>query len=206
MWRKPSHGSRPWNAVDPIVTAAQIVTGLQTIVSRNINLTENAAVVTVGAIQSGNRFNIIPEKAELIGTVRALSTADEQYIYKRVKEVATGIAQSANATATVEIPYTTQYPVTYNNPALTKTMLPTLQQAAGTGNVQLIPATTGAEDFSFYAQKIPGLFFFLGVLPKGKKPSEAAPHHTPEFFVDESGLKLGIETFILLVHNYAENK
>lgn len=203
---KPSHGSRPWNAVDPIVTAAQIVTGLQTIVSRNINLTENAAVVTVGAIQGGNRFNIIPEKAELIGTVRALSTADEQYIYKRVKEIANGIAQSANATATVEIPYTTQYPVTYNNPALTKTMLPTLQQAAGAGNVQLIPATTGAEDFSFYAQKIPGLFFFLGVLPKGKKPTEAAPHHTPEFFVDENGLKLGIETFILLVHNYAENK
>jgi amidohydrolase len=203
---KQSHGASPWAGVDPIVIAAQIVTALQTIVSRNVDITRNAAVVTVGKITSGVRFNIIPETAELIGTIRALSSEDEKMIYEKVRKMATDIAEAMGGEAEVALPNINYYPVTYNNPELTAQMLPSLEAAAGKENVGLMPAMTGAEDFSFYAQKVPGLFFFLGGMPKGKNPKDAAPHHTPDFYLDESGMKLGVKALCGLVFDYMEMK
>jgi len=201
---KPSHGAEPWASVDPIVVSAQIINSLQTIVSRNVNITENAAVVTIGAIHGGNRSNIISEQVEMMGTVRTLSEADETFVFKRIRQIVEKTAEAAGATATVELPYSVHYPVTFNNIALTTLMLPSLQKSAGTENVMLIPAETGSEDFSFFAQKIPGLYFYIGGLPKGKDPKTSAPHHTPEFFIDDSGFKTGINAFCNLVFDYME--
>ena len=201
---KPSHGSQPWNAVDPIFVAAQIVTSLQQIVSRNVKLTENAAVVTVGAINGGNRHNIIPEQVVMVGTVRTFTDADETLVFNRVKQIAEKTAEAAGATALVEIPYSVHYPVTFNNVALTNKMLSSMQKSAGEENVLLVPAITGSEDFSFYAQKVPGLFFRLGGMPKGKDPKTVGPHHTPQFIIDDSSFKLGVITFCNLVFDYSE--
>ena len=199
---KQAHGAYPWSSVDPIVVSAQIINNLQTIVSRNLNVTENAGIVTIGTIQGGNRSNIIPEQVEMMGTIRALSAEDEKMMIERVKQVATKTAESAGATAEVKIPLSVHYPVTYNQPALTEKMLPTLQRTAGTENVLLRPAVTGAEDFSFFQEKVPGLFIFLGGMPKGKKPEEAPSHHTPDFFIDESGLSLGVKAMCNLTLDY----
>jgi amidohydrolase len=200
---KQSHGSRPWSGVDPIVVSAQIILGLQTIVSRQTDLTKEAAVITVGKITSGVRNNIIPEEAEMIGTIRTLDTAMQREIHRRIRHTATNIAESAGATAEVEIHI--GYPVTYNNPELTKEMLPSLFKAAGgEDNVLVSRPITGAEDFSFYAQRVPGLFFFLGGMPKGQDPLTAAPHHTPDFYIDESGFKTGIKALCQLTLDYME--
>ncbi|MEX0636339.1 MAG: amidohydrolase [Ferruginibacter sp.] len=201
---KPSHGSQPWNSVDPIFVGSQIVTSLQQIVSRNINLTENAAVVTVGAFNGGNRSNIIPPQIEMLGTIRTFTSADEALVFEKVKQIAEKTAEAAGATAVVELPYSAKYPVTFNDIALTNKMLPSMQKSAGPENVLLVPAITGAEDFSFYAQKVPGLFFRLGGMSKGKNPKQVAPHHTPEFLIDDAGFKLGVVTFCNLVFDYAE--
>jgi amidohydrolase len=201
---KPSHGSQPWLSVDPIVVSAAIINGLQTIVSRNVNLTQNAAVVTVGAINGGNRFNIISENVEMLGTVRTLSDSDETMVYNRVRQVAEKTAEAAGATADVALPYSVHYPVTFNNVALTSEMLPSLQKSAGIENVMLIPAKTGSEDFSFFAQKVPGLYFFIGGLPKGKDPKTASPHHTARFAIDDSAFKTGVNALCNLVFDYME--
>jgi amidohydrolase len=201
---KPSHGSQPWLAVDPIVVSSQIVNSLQTIVSRNVNLTENPAVVTIGAFNGGNRFNIISEQVEMLGTVRTFSDADETLVFNRVKQISEKTAEAAGANALVELPYSVHYPVTFNNIELTNTMIPSLQKSAGAENVLLKPAKTGSEDFSFYAQKVPGLFFFLGGMPKGKDPKTAGPHHTPEFMIEDSSFKLGVIAFCNLVFDYPE--
>ena len=201
---KPSHGSQPWLSVDPILTAAQIVTSINTIVSKNINLTENPAVVVVAAINGGNRSNIIPEQVEMLGSIRAFSNEDETLIYNRIKQIAENTAIAAGATAVVEIPYTVHYPVTYNNVELTKTVLPSLQKSAGSENVILIPPITGSEDFSYFAQKVPGFFFFIGGMPKGQDPELAGPHHTPEFIVDDTAFKTGVKALCNLVLDYEE--
>ena len=201
---KPSHGSKPWFSVDPVLVASQIVVSLQQIVSRNVNLTNNPAVVTVGAINGGNRSNIIPSQVEILGDVRAFTNEDETLIYSRIKQIAEKTAEAAGATAVVELPYGIKYPVTFNNVALTNAMLPSLQKSAGIEKVLLVPANTGAEDFSFFAQKVPGLFFRLGGMTKGKDPKTAAPHHTPEFMIDDDSFKLGVITFCNLVFDYAE--
>ncbi len=201
---KPSHGASPWTSVDPIVVSAQIINNLQTIVSRNINLTENASVVTVGAINGGNRFNIIPETVEMLGTVRTFTDADEALVFSRVKQIAEKTAESAGATATVQLPYSVHYPVTFNNIELTNAMLPTLQKAAGKDNVLLVPAETGAEDFSFFAKKAPGLYFFIGGMPKGMNAKDSGPHHTPQFIIDDSAFKTGLNAFCNLVFDYME--
>ncbi len=203
---KPSHGAQPWSSIDPILASAQIITSLQSIVSRNVNITENPAVVTIAAIHGGNRGNIISEKVEMLGTVRTLSAEDEKMVIRRINEIVSHTAQAAGATALVELPYSTHYPVTYNDPSLTARMLPSLQKSAGKENVQLVPARTGSEDFSFFAEKVPGLFLFLGGMPKGGDPKKAGPHHTPEFFVDDSGLTLGVNTLCNLVVDYASGK
>jgi amidohydrolase len=203
---KPSHGAAPWSSVDPILVSAQIVTALQSIVSRNLNVTENPAVVTIGSIHGGNRSNIISEKVEMLGTVRTLSPEDEKMVIRRINEIATHTAEAAGATAVVECPYSLHYPVTFNNVALTNKMLPSLQRSAGTENVTIVPARTGSEDFSFFAEKVPGLFIFLGGMPKGKDPKTAGPHHTPEFMIDESGLSLGVLALSNLVVDYPNTK
>jgi amidohydrolase len=201
---KPSHGANPWQSIDPIVVSAEIINTLQTIVSRNVNLTENPVVVTIGAINGGNRSNIISEQVEMLGTVRTFSDADEKLVFARVRQITEKTAEAAGATAVIELPYSSHYPVTFNNVALTAEMLPSLQKSAGADNVILIPAKTGAEDFSFFAQKAPGLYFFIGGLPKGKDPKTSAPHHTPEFFIDDSAFKTGMIAFCNLVFDYME--
>ncbi len=199
---KPSHGAAPWSSVDPIFVAAQIVTSLQQIVSRNVNVTENAAVVTIGSIHGGNRNNIIPSQVEMLGTVRTLSNEDQTLIYSRIKQIAEKTAEAAGAEAIVELPYTGYTPITFNNVALTKDILPSLQKSAGYENVLLMPATTGAEDFSYFAQKVPGFFFFIGGMPKGQNPKLAGPHHTPEFIIDDTAFKTGVIAFCNLVFDY----
>ena len=199
---KQTHGAYPWAGVDPIVTSAQIITGLQTIVSRSLDLTQAAAVVTIGAIHGGIRENIIPEEVKMIGTIRTLDESMHTQVHERIRQVATKIAESAGATAEVKIDV--MYPVTYNDPALTQDVLPTLEAVAGKSNVILTPAHTGAEDFSFFQKKIPGFFFFLGGMPKGKKVSEAAPHHTPDFYIDDSGMLLGVKTLSQLTVDYLD--
>ena len=199
---KQTHGSRPWSGVDPIVASALIVNGLQTIVSRQMELTENAAVVTVGSIHGGVRSNIIPERVEMVGTVRALDEAMREKIHQRVRRTAESIAESMGARAEVTIPLTTAYPVTVNDPDLLARMWPSLEAAAGAGNVHTANAITGAEDFSFFAREVPGLFFFLGGKPLDVPAEEAAPHHTPDFFVDESGMRLGVRALVRLTLDY----
>jgi amidohydrolase len=201
---KSSHGAEPWSSVDPIVTSAQIINNLQTIISRNVNITRNAAVVTIGSIHSGNRSNIIPEQVEMLGTVRTLSDADEKLIFNRIRQIATKTAEANGAEAIVELPYSSHYPVTYNNLELTAKMLPSLQKSAGMSNVILVPAETGAEDFSFFANEVPGFYFYIGGLPKGQDPETSASHHTPDFFLDESGFILGVNAMVNLVADYME--
>jgi amidohydrolase len=203
---RSAHGAYPWSSIDPIVVSAEIINNLQTIVSRNLNVTENAAVVSIGAINGGNRQNIIPEKVEMVGTLRALSMADEKMLIARVKQIATKTAEAQGATAEVTIPYSVHYPVTYNDPALTEKMLPSLQDAAGAANVLLRPPVTGAEDFSFYQEKVPGIFFFLGGMPKGGDPVTTPAHHTPDFYIDEGGFAIGVKALCNLALDYTNSK
>ncbi|GAB3906054.1 M20 family metallopeptidase [Larkinella knui] len=199
---KQTHGAAPWSGVDPIVTTSQIVMGLQTIVSRNLAITEYPAVVTVGAVHGGIRQNIIPEEVNMIGTIRSFTPEMQKTIHRRINEIATNISESAGAKADVKIDV--MYPVTYNDPALTDQMVPTLESVAGKDNVLIRPLDTGAEDFSFFQQKVPGFFFFLGGMPKGRKLEDAAPHHTPDFFIDESGFGLGVKSLCHLTVDYME--
>ena len=201
---KQAHGSAPWSGVDPIVVSAGIIQGLQTIVSRQVDLTEFPAVVTVGKIESGVRANIIPEIAEMVGTIRTLDTAMQRQIHQKVVLTAQKIAESAGATAEVRIENKT--PVTYNDPALSTWALASLRAAAGPDNVIENKARTGAEDFGFFAEKIPCFYFFLGGMPKGGDEKKAASHHTPDFYIDESGMKLGVKTFCYLVLDYFAKK
>ncbi len=203
---KSSHGAAPWSGVDPIVVSAEIINNLQTIVSRNINLTENPAIVTIGAIKGGNRSNIIPETVEMLGTLRALSAEDEKMLITRVKQIATKTAEAQGATAEVTIPYSSHYPALYNNPALTTQMLPTLQQTAGAANIALGPAATASEDFSFFAEKVPGLYIFLGGMPKGADAKTVAMNHSPDFFIDESAFTLGVKALCNLTLDYMASK
>lgn len=201
---KQSHGGYPWSGVDPIVTGAQIILGLQTIVSRMTPLTESAAVITVGMFQAGLRENIIPEEAKLLGTIRALDPKIQKEIHENIRRVATNIAEAAGAKAEVNIEIGN--PVTYNNPELTKLMYPTLEAVAGEANVLVQTPATGAEDFAKYQEKIPGFFYFLGGMAKGKAAVEVAPHHTPDFYIDEGGFTLGVRSFCHLILDYAAKK
>ena len=197
-----THGGYPWNGVDPIVTSAHIITALQTIVSRQMTLIENPAVVTVGRIQGGVRSNIIPEQVEMIGTIRALHPDDRRKLHESVRRIATNVAESMGATAEVQIPVTTAYPVTYNNEALVTSMLPVLQSVAGAGRLHQVPPETGAEDFSFIAEKVPSFYIHLGGRPANVRAEDAADHHTPDFKIDESGLALGVRALTAMTLQY----
>lgn len=197
---KQTHGAYPWSGVDPISTAAQIINGLNTIVSRNVVLIENPAVVSVGSIHGGNRHNIIPEDVKLIGTIRTLDIEQRNLVHERIKAIATKIAESAGAEAEVFIE--NGYPVLINDPELTQKMLPSLINAAGREHTKERTVVMGAEDFSYFAQEVPGFFFFLGGMQAGKSLSEVAAHHTPDFYLDESGFILGVKAFCNIVMDY----
>ncbi len=197
---RQTHGAQPWAGIDPIVVASQIVLGLQTITSRQIDVTAGPAIVTVGAINGGIRFNIIPDSVVMIGTIRTFDTAMRNDIHNRVRRTAESIAQSAGATAQVTIDTATA--VTYNDPALTESILPTLRAVAGTSHVVLAPPITAAEDFSRYQQRIPGVFFFLGITPPGTDPAKVAPNHSPRFFVDEAAFPVGVRAMAHLAVDY----
>ena len=200
---KQVHGSTPWDGIDPVVVGAQIVMGLQTIVSRQTELTKEAAVVTVAMFHGGVRNNIIPEEVELGGTIRTLDKEMQAKIHEKIKLTATKIAESMGATATLTIH--PGYPLTYNDPALTEQMLPTLKKVVGDKNVHLIKAVTGAEDFSVFGLKVPSLFLFLGGMPAGTERSKAPSHHTPDFYVDDTSMKHGVKTLCNLVLDYADS-
>jgi len=195
---KQSHGSQPWSGVDPILISAKIIDGLQTIISREAQLTNEAAVITVGKIKSGVRFNIIPEDAEMIGTIRTLDYGMKDHINRRMMEMIPNIAKAYGGEAVVEIKDATD--ITYNDPDLVSAMLPTLNRVAGTANIQTQKAITGAEDFSYFQKEVPGFFFFLGGMTPGNE--EPFPHHTPDFRIDESGLILGVKALTELSLDY----
>ena len=198
---KQSHGSQPWLGIDPILISAKIIDGLQTIISREANLTEEAAVITVGKIQSGVRFNIIPESAEMTGTIRTLDYDMQKLVNTRMAEMVTDIAKAYKGEATIEIQNMTD--ITYNDPTLVTEMIPTLNRVAGNENVQTQKAVTGGEDFSYFQKEVPGFFFFLG----GRSPGTTAsfPHHTPDFKIDDSGLLLGVKSLTELSLDYLNN-
>ena len=195
---KQTHGSAPWSGVDPILISAKIIDGFQTIISREAPLVEEAAVITVGKITSGVRFNIIPESAEMIGTVRTLDPNMRTLIMNRMNEMAANIAKAYGGTATIEWQNNTV--ITYNDPELTANMLPTLKNVAGSDNVRLMKATTGGEDFSYFQEVVPGFYFFLGGMTPGN--TQPFPHHTPDFKIDESGMLLGVKAMTQLSLDY----
>jgi amidohydrolase len=195
---KQTHGSQPWSGVDPILISAKIIDGLQTIISREAELTNEAAVITVGKITSGTRFNIIPESSEMIGTVRTLDPKMREMIEKRMKDMVEGIAKAYGGEASIIFQNNTS--ITYNDEELTARILPSLQTVAGEENVIIMKATTGGEDFSFFQEKVPGVYFFLGGMTAGN--TESFPHHTPDFMIDESGLLLGVKAFTQISIDY----
>ena len=197
---KQTHGAYPWLGIDPIVVAAQIILGLQTIPSRQVDSSLAPSIVTVGAIHGGVRNNIIPDDVEMIGTIRSLDAKMRDDIHARIKRTAEDIAKSGGATATVTIDE--GYPITYNDPAVTERMAPTLRRVAGPSNVEVVNDTLGAEDFSFFQQKVPGLFFWLGTRPKDQTAEQAASNHSPLFYVDESGLELGVRAMAHVAVDY----
>ncbi len=201
---RQTHGAAPWGGVDPIVVSAQIVNALQTIPSRQVNLTTAPAVVTIGSIQGGVRNNIIPDTVVMLGTIRTFDAAMQKDIHTRVRRTVEMIAQSAGATAEVEITRST--PVTSNDPALTERMVGTLRRVAGAESVKLAPVTMGAEDFAVYQQEIPGLFFFLGVVPEGQDLTRVAANHSPQFFVDEAALPVGVRAMAHLAVDYLSGR
>ena len=197
---KQSHGAAPWMGVDPIVVSAQIILGLQTIVSRQTDLTKEAAVITIGRMQAGLRENIIPEEAYMAGTIRTLDVAMQDKIHEKIRLTATKIAESAGATAEVSIDKRT--PVTYNDILLTEKMIGSLQKAAGAENVIRINAVTGAEDFAFYQKNVPGFFFFVGAMPPDQDPNKVPAHHTPDFMIDERGMLTGLRAMLNVTMDY----
>jgi amidohydrolase len=201
---KQSHGAYPWLSVDPIVTSAQIIMGLQTIVSREVKLIDNAAVVSIGSIHGGNRSNIIPNEVKIKGTIRTLDDDMRTHILESVRRKATSIAKSMNATVEIKLPNGINYPVTYNQPELMAKMLPTLNKTVGKEHVEHVKAVMGAEDFSFFQQKVPGLYLFVGGKSKDKPLTETAGHHTPDFVIDDSGLTVGVELLSNLTLDYMQ--
>ena len=195
-----THGALPWSGVDPIVTGAQIVNGLQTIASRQVDITQHPVVVTVGKFEAGVRNNIVPETARLSGTIRTFDPNVRAQVHEKIERIVTQVAHSQGATATVEID--PGVPVTYNHAELTSQLRPTLEAVYGSDNVSLPPLITGAEDFSFFQEQVPGFFFFIGGRPNDVPAKMAIPNHSPFFYVDESALPLGVHAMSRLAVDY----
>lgn len=190
---KQAHGAYPWKSVDPVVTAAQMIMSIQTIVSRELKLIDDAAVVSIGSIHGGNRSNIIPNEVEMVGTIRTLNKAAREHIYESLPRKVKAIAESMGAEAELTLPLDYSYPITYNDPELTQAMLPTMQRTAGAENILLSKPVTGAEDFSFFQEQVPGLYVWVGGKPLDVSEKDSPAHHTPEFYVDDAGMKLGVK-------------
>lgn len=197
---RQTHGAAPWAGVDPIVIGSQIVMGLQTIISRQVDITAVPAIVTVGAITGGIRNNIIPDSVVMIGTIRTFDAGQRQAIFANMKRTAQDIASSGGATATFAVD--SGYPVTVNDSALTNQMLPTLRWAVGAAGAGLRPLVTGAEDFSYFQEKVPGVFVMLGVTPAGQNPAKVAANHSPYFFADEAALPNGVKVMAALAADF----
>ena len=200
---KQTHGSRPWAGVDPITAASDIVTTLQTIVSRRLNILDSQAVITVGKIQGGTRNNIIPEEVFMEGTIRTFDEAYRDKIHKEITTVAENVANAHNAGVEIQFAPYGRYPVTINNPELAKSLMPSLANASEGKFYEMPVPRTGAEDFSFFAQQVPGLYFFLGVNPEGQESPYT--NHSPYFYVDDDALDTGVKAFVHLVQDYAES-
>jgi amidohydrolase len=206
QWRavvagKQTHGSRPWQGRDPIVVAAQIVTALQTVVSRELDITQVPAVVSVGAIKGGVRNNIIPDSVEMIGTVRTFDARQKQQVYDAMKRIIENTAEASGTTATFEFE-AYHNPVTFNDPKLTARVLPSLRAVAGEEEVREIPLITGAEDFAYYAQKVPSFFFMVGVTPGGTHVADAPANHSPLFYLDETALPIATRAMVAVAVDY----
>lgn len=199
---RQTHGSKPWGGIDPIVTAADLIATAQNIVSRRLDITRQPAVLSFGAIKGGIRYNIIPDSVDLIGTVRSFDPGMRQQIFDELKSVSEHVAAANGATAETQIPDTQGNPVTVNNPALMARVLPSLQKVAGTDHVNEVPLVTGAEDFSYYANQVPGVFFFVGATPIGQDAATAPSNHSPLFFLDESALPLGTRALLQVSLDY----
>ncbi|MDA9201745.1 amidohydrolase [Flavobacteriaceae bacterium] len=195
-----THGSTPWTGIDPIVTASQMINSIQTIVSRSMPLTTAAAVVTIGSIHGGVRSNIIPEKLYMLGTIRTLDNSMRATVLKRLDEIVQNVAAANNVKA--DVTFMNSYPVTYNDPELYEKMLPTLKRVCGADNVNYMDAITGAEDFSFFQKEVPGVYFFIGGSSEGMDLDMVAPHHTPDFYVDDSALETGVVSMTSLTMDY----
>jgi amidohydrolase len=200
---RQTHGANPWNGVDPIVVAAQITTGLQNIVSRQIDISKIPAVISVGAIKGGIRFNIIPDTVEMIGTIRTFEPSVRSDVIERMERTAKNIAAASGATATLTIAPAPNPPV-INEPVLTQQSLPALERVVGKGNVRTINLQTTAEDFSFYGQRAPALFFWVGITPPDRDPATAAFNHSPLFYVDEAGLGVGMRALLSVATDYLQ--
>jgi amidohydrolase len=197
---KQTHGAAPWAGVDPIVVGSQIVLGLQTIISRQVDITAVPAIVTVGAINGGIRSNIIPDSVVMIGTIRTFDATQRRTIFANMKRTAEQIALSSGATAAFVVD--SGYPVTVNDTTLTTQMLPTMRWAAGSAGAGLRPLVTGAEDFSYFQEKVPGVFVMLGVTPAGQDPAKVAANHSPYFFADEAALPNGVRVMAALATDF----
>ncbi|SMP63248.1 amidohydrolase [Noviherbaspirillum suwonense] len=196
---KQTHAGSPWNGIDPITVSAETIVGLQTIISRRTNISSTPSVVSIGTINGGTRYNIIPEFVEMAGTIRSYDYDVRKKLHADVRQKIEKIAESGNAKAEVTI--LEKYDPTINDPALTEKMLPTLRWAANNDVVQT-PLVGGAEDFSFFAKEVPGVFVFLGVTPPSQDMATAAPNHNPGFFVDEAALVTGVRTMASLATDY----
>lgn len=197
---KQTHGAWPWLGIDPVVTSAQIVTGLQNIVARQIDVSKEPAVVSVATINGGARKNIIPDKVEMTGTIRSFDEGMRQDIHARIKHIAESIAEANHATAEVRVDKAV--PVTVNDPALTEKMIPTLKRIGGEGGSAVSGRVMVAEDFSYFQEKVPGMFYFIGITPKDQDMAAAAPNHSPRFFIDESGLLQGTRSLAALAVDF----
>lgn len=199
---KQAHGAYPWLSVDPVTTAAQMIMSLQTIVSRELKLIDDAAVISIGSIHGGNRSNIIPNEVELVGTIRTLNNEARDHIYEALPRKVKGIADSMRAEAEVTLPLDYNYPVTFNDHDLMAQMLPTIVNTVGKENALHSKPVTGAEDFSFFQEKVPGVYLWIGGKPLDVDPKDAPAHHTPEFYVDDSGMKTGVKLLTNLTIDY----
>jgi amidohydrolase len=197
---KQTHGAWPWAGIDPVVTSAQIITGLQNIVARQVDISKEPAVVTVATIHGGARKNIIPDQVEMSGTIRNFDEDIRQQVHARIKHIAESIAAANDATAEVKIDKAV--PVTVNDPVLTEKMLPTLKRIGGEGGSRVNQRVMVAEDFAYFQQQVPGMFYFVGITPKDQDMSKAAPNHSQRFFIDESGLIQGVRSLAALAVDF----
>jgi amidohydrolase len=197
---KQAHGGAPWKGVDPVVVSAQIINALQTIVSRQIEITKEPVVISIGKINGGVRENIIPEVVEMAGTIRTFDISTQDKVHESIIKIATNIAEASGAKA--EVTFDKKFPLTYNDPSLTEKLVASLNRAAGEGNVIRIPVDPGAEDFAYYVQKVPGFYFFVGACPPDVDPATAPSHHTPDFMMDERALQTGLKAMLNITVDY----